>query len=184
MWVLIREASGARNLHALLPLVGEFGPSRLAFCTDDREPEHVAEEGHINSMLRAAVAAGVSPEDALVMATLNPALWHGLPERGAIAPGYLADLLLLPDLERFEPERVLKRGQPVEEIARPDVPEWVKHTVRVRAVASNDFAIPWKGGSARVIGVVPGQIVTDSLVEELRVEGGHAIADPERDLAK
>src|ERR671914_1696028 len=98
MWVLIREASGARNLHALLPLVGEFGPSRLAFCTDDREPEHVAEEGHINSMVRAAVAAGVSPEDALVMATLNPALWHGLADMGAVAPGYRADVLLLPDL--------------------------------------------------------------------------------------
>src|SRR5688572_7565226 len=102
MWLLIREASGARNLHALLPLVEEFGPSRMAFCTDDREPEHVAEEGHVNSMVRAAVAAGVSPEDALVMATLNPALWHGLAQHGAIAPGYVADMLLLPDLERFE----------------------------------------------------------------------------------
>jgi adenine deaminase len=79
---------------------------------------------------------------------------------------------------------VLKRGRPVEEIARPDVPEWVKHTVRVRAVASNDFAISWEGGSARVIGVVPGQIVTEGLVEDPRVENGHAVADPERDLAK
>src|SRR5918999_5208033 len=184
MWVLIREASGARNLHTLLPLVGEFGPSRLAFCTDDREPEHVAEEGHINSMLRAAVAAGVSPEDALVMATLNPALWHGLPERGAIAPGYLADLLLLPDLERFEPELVLKAGKRVGEIPRPDVPDWVMHTVRIRTVGSNALRIPWDGGGARVIGLVPDQIVTESLVDEPKVENGFAVADPERDLAK
>src|SRR5918999_645926 len=134
MWVLIREASGARNLHDLLPLVGEFGPHRLAFCTDDREPEHIAEEGHVNSMVRDAVADGVSPADALVMATLNPALWHGLAQHGAIAPGYVADLLLLPDLERFEPELVLKRGRPVGEISRPDVPDWVKHTVRIRTV--------------------------------------------------
>src|SRR4030095_15275853 len=95
MWVLIREASGARNLHALLPLVEEFGPHRLAFCTDDREPEHIAEEGHINSMVREAVAAGVAPEDALVMGSLNPAIWHGLPELGALPPGYQAEPLVL-----------------------------------------------------------------------------------------
>src|ERR671923_159670 len=65
MWVLIREASGARNLHALLPLVAEFGPHRLAFCTDDREPEHIAEEGHVNSMVREAVAVGVKDDDML-----------------------------------------------------------------------------------------------------------------------
>jgi adenine deaminase len=184
MWLLIREASGARNLHALLPLVEEFGPWRLAFCTDDREPEHIAEEGHVNSMVRDAVAAGVSPADALVMATLNPALWHGLAQHGAIAPGYVADLLLLPDLERFEPELVLKRGRPLGEISRPDVPDWVKHTVRIRTVGSNALRIPWEGGKARVIGLVPDQIVTESLLEEPKREGEFAVADPERDLAK
>jgi adenine deaminase len=184
MWLLIREASGARNLHALLPLVEEFGPWRLAFCTDDREPEHIAEEGHVNSMVRDAVAAGVSPADALVMATLNPALWHGLAQHGAIAPGYVADLLLLPDLERFEPELVLKRGRPLGEISRPDVPDWVKHTVRIRTVGSNALRIPWEGGKARVIGLVPDQIVTESLLEEPKQEGEFAVADPERDLAK
>jgi adenine deaminase len=101
-----------------------------------------------------------------------------------VAPGYQADLLLLPDLERFEPETVLKRGRPVAEIARPEVPEWVKHTIRVRHVAARDFTIPWDGGRARVIGVVPGQIVTDSLVEEPATQDGLAVADPERDLAK
>jgi adenine deaminase len=184
MWLLIREASAARNLHALLPLVQEYGTARIAFCTDDREPEHIAEDGHVNTIVRDAVAAGVAPEDALVLATLNPATWHGLGRLGAIAPGYQADLLLLPDLESFVPETVLKRGRPVGEIARVEVPEWVKHTVRVRHVAARDFAIPWEGGSARVIGVVPGQIVTDSLVEEPAVVDGHAVSDAERDLAK
>src|SRR3954451_11706609 len=70
MWLLIREASAARNLHALLPLVQEYGPHRIAFCTDDREPEHVAEDGHMNSMVRDAVRFGIPPEDALVCATL------------------------------------------------------------------------------------------------------------------
>ncbi len=178
VWLLIREASAARNLEALIPLVKEFGPGRIAFCTDDREPEHIAEEGHINSMIRQAVELGVSPEDALVIATLNAASWHRLDRFGAVAPGYQADLLLLPDLERFVPETVLKRGRPVGEIPRPEVPEWVKHTIRVRHVAASAFAIPWDGGKARVIGVVPGQIVTDSLVEEPVVEDGHAVADP------
>ena len=176
MWLLIREASAARNLQALLPLVQELGTERIAFCTDDREPEHIAEDGHINSMVRDAVAAGITPEDALVLATLNPATWHGLRHLGAIAPGYQADLLLLPDLESFVPETVLKRGRPVGEIERPDVPEWVKHTVRVRHVAARDFTIPWEGGPARVIGVIPDQIVTEGLVEEPLVEDGHAVA--------
>jgi adenine deaminase len=184
MWVLIREASGARNLNALIPLVHEFGPGRLAFCTDDREPEHVADEGHVNSMVRAAVEAGVRPQDALVMATFNPATWHGLKYLGALAPGYQADVLVLPDLERFEPELVLKAGRPVGEIPRPDVPEWVRHTVRIRPLSTNDFAIPWDGGRARVIGIVPDQIFTESLVDEPRVERGLAVADPERDLVK
>src|SRR5215210_4110195 len=139
MWVLIREASAARNLEALLPLVREFGPHRMAFCTDDREPEHVADDGHVNSMVRRAVEWGIGPEDALVMGSTNATLWHGLSALGAVAPGYQADLLVLPDLERFEPETVLKRGRPVEEIARADVPEWVKHTVRIQPIASNEF---------------------------------------------
>ena len=184
MWLLIREASAARNLEALIPLVGEFGPGRMAFCTDDREPEHIAADGHVNSIVRQAVAAGVAPEDALVMGSFNAAQWHGLRELGALAPGYQADLLLLPDLERFEPETVLKRGAPVEEIPKAEVPEWVKHTVRIQPVASNEFQLPWEGGPARVIGIVEGQIVTEALEEEPRVEDGLAEADPARDLAK
>jgi adenine deaminase len=184
MWLLIREASAARNLQALIPLAREFGPARIAFCTDDREPEHIADDGHINTMVRDAVTAGISPEDALTMATLNPATWHGLDHLGAIAPGYQADLLLLPDLELFVPETVLKCGREVGEIERVDVPEWVKHTVRIRHVAASNFAIPWDGGKARVIGVIPDQIVTEGLVEEPTVVDGQAVASSTRDLAK
>jgi adenine deaminase len=186
MWVLIREASAARNLRALLPLVSEFGPSRLAFCTDDREPEHIAEEGHVNSIVREAVQAGTAVEDALVMATLNPCLWHGLSHLGAVAPGYQADLLVLPDLESFVPDLVLKAGRTVEEVAQVAVPEWLRHTVRIDSsrVGLADFRIPWDGGRARVIGVVPGEIVTEELIAEPAVSGGSVTADPDRDLAK
>jgi adenine deaminase len=184
MWLLIREASMARNLKALLPLVLEFGTNRIAFCTDDRDPEDIAENGHINGMVREAVAAGVAPEDALVLASLNPATWHRLWHLGAIAPGYQADLLLLADLERFQPELTLKAGRPVEEIPEPDVPEWVKHSVRNRPVTEADFNVPWTSGKARVIGLVPDQVVTEARVEEPAVEDGAAVADAERDLAK
>jgi adenine deaminase len=184
MWLLIREASAARNLRALAPLVAEFGPSRLAFCTDDREPEHIAEDGHVNAIVRDAVALGVAPADALVMASHHPALWHGLDTLGAVAPGYQADLLLLPDLERFVPEIVLKRGRAVETVPPTEVPEWVRQSVRIQAVSADDLRVAWEGGPARVIGLVPGQIVTEALVEELRIDAGAATADAERDLAK
>src|SRR6266542_1084272 len=126
MWLLIREASMARNLHALLPLVQEFGTNGIAFCTDDRDPEDI----------------------------------------GAIAPGYQADLLILSELKRFEPETVLKAGRPAAEIPRPDVPEWVKHSVRNQPVGESDFLIQWAGGTARVIGLIPDQVVTEALVQE------------------
>jgi adenine deaminase len=184
MWLLIREASAARNLEALLPLVLEFGPSRIAFCTDDREPEHIADDGHVNSIVRDAVAFGIAPEDALVLASHHAASYHGLDHLGAVAPGRQADLLLLPDLERFVPDLVLKRGRPVGEIPQAEVPEWVKHTVRVGALGPEVFRIPWSRGAARVIGLVPGQIVTEALVDEPAVRAGEAVADPKRDLAK
>jgi adenine deaminase len=184
MWLLIREGSAARNLQALLPLLAEYGPSRIAFCTDDREPEHIADDGHINSMVRDAVAFGIAPEAALVCATLSPTLWHGLAHLGAVAPGYHADLLVLPDLERFLPDTVLKRGRPVDEIPPAEVPDWVRHTVRIGAVGPEKFRIPWQGGAARVIGIVPGQIVTDALVASPASRSGEALADAADDLAK
>ena len=186
MWLLIREASGARNLEALVPLLREYGPGRIAFCTDDREPEHIADEGHVNSMIRQAVAAGIPPEDALVAATLTPSLWHGLADHGALAPGYRADVVLLADLERFEPELVLKGGAPVGEISSPEVPEWVKQTVRIGAVEPERFAIRAAAGAGRVrlLGLVQDQIVTEELIEEAPVADGRIVADPERDIAK
>ena len=184
MWLLIREASMARNLEDLLPLVKELGPARMAFCTDDRDPEDIADSGHLNQMVRKAVAAGVAPEDALVLASLNPATWHGLDHLGAIAPGYQADLVVLDDLESFEPRTVLKAGRAVEDIPEAHVPEWVKRTVHVQPISAGDFSIPWSGGRARVIGLVEDQVVTDELIEEPTVVEGQAVSDPGRDLAK
>jgi adenine deaminase len=184
IWLLIREASMARNLQALLPLVHEYGPWRIAFCTDDRDPEDIADNGHVNGMVRDAVAAGIAPADAILMASFHPAQWHGLANHGAVAPGYVADLLLLPDLVGFVPDLVLKRGRRIEEVFSAEVPEWVRHTVRLRPVTAADFAIPRSGGAARAIGLVTDQVVTESLTVQPHVVDGRVVADPELDLVK
>jgi adenine deaminase len=184
MWLLAREASMARNLVDLMPLVGEYGPGRIAFCTDDRDPDDIVDDGHLNGMVRKAVAAGVAPEDALLMASHHPALWHGLGRHGAIAPGYHADLVVLPDLVEFVPELVLKRGRRIEDTPPVEIPDWVRQTVRIQPVEPEDFAIRASGGGVRAIGLIPDQVVTESLVREAPVEDGLAVADPERDLAK
>jgi adenine deaminase len=167
MWLLVREASMARNLLDLLPLVAEYGPSRLAFCTDDRDPDDIVDDGHVNGMVRKAVATGVAAEDALLMASLNPALWHGLSTHGAIAPGYQADLVVLPDLVSFAPETVLKRGKPIADAPPSEVPDWVRQTVRIQPVSSTDFAPAAGSGSVRAIGLIPDQVVTESLVRDV-----------------
>jgi adenine deaminase len=184
MWLLIREASMARNLLDLLPLVRELGPTRIAFCTDDRDPEDIADDGHVNGMVRKAVAAGIAPEDALLMASLHPALWHGLHHHGAIAPGYQADLLVLPDLVSFAPEIVLKSGLPIGESSPIEIPDWVRQSVRIRPVAPADFSIPAHVSSIRAIGLIPDQVVTSSVVIEPTVADDFTVADAGRDLAK
>ncbi len=184
MWLLVREASMARNLRALLPLVHEYGPWRVAFCTDDRDPEDIADAGHVNGMVREAVAFGIAPEDALIMASHHAAIWHGLSRHGAIAPGYLADLLVLPDLVNFRPSSVLKGGRPPENVERVEIPDWVRQSVRIAPLSAKDFAIPSSGGTGRAIGLIEDQVVTESLVRDLVVEGGEAVASPGEDLAK
>src|SRR5437868_3592085 len=163
IWLLVREASMARSLVALAPLVQEFGPSQIAFCTDDRDPDDIVDDGHINGMVRKAVAAGVAPADAIVCASLNSARWHGLSHLGALAPGYQADVLVLPDLETFRPELVLKAGRRLADFARPDVPEWVQQSVRIAPLSRDAFAVP-ECDRVRAIGLVPDQVVTESLV--------------------
>jgi adenine deaminase len=118
------------------------------------------------------------------MASLHPALWHGLQRHGAIAPGYQADLLVLPDLVSFAPETVLKRGRRIVEPASVEIPDWVRQSVRILPVSAGDFRAPCDGGSVRAIGLVPDQVVTESLVREVTVVDGAAVADATHDLAK
>jgi adenine deaminase len=179
IWLLVREASMARSLVALAPLVQEFGPSQIAFCTDDRDPDDIVDDGHINGMVRKAVAAGVAPADAIACASFNSARWHGLSHLGALAPGYQADVLVLPDLESFRPELVLKAGRRLAEFARPDVPEWVQQSVRIAPLAGDAFAAP-ECERLRAIGLVPDQVVTESLVVDRNAHDLVKIAVVER----
>ena len=183
MWVMLREASNARNLRDLLPLVKEHGPERCMFCTDDREPTFLVKEGHINQMIRVAVAEGVKPEDALVMATLNPAQYHRLWRHGAVAPGYQADLLVLDDLARFQPRRVYKRGAEPHYQDVP-VPDWALQTVRVPDLGPEAFEIQAQPGRIRVMRVIPNQLITGAEAADPKLEGGRIVADPARDLVK
>jgi adenine deaminase len=190
MWVLIREASNAHNLRDLLPLVKEYGAAHTAFCTDDREPDLLYRDGHIDQMCRIAVQEGIAPEDALLMATLHAARAHGLLDRGAVAPGLRADLVLLDDLETFRPACVWKDGRLVaagggaEPFARAPIPDRLRQTMRSAAVAADGFAIPVESDRVRVIEIVPGQLITIAREEEAPVRDGEVVADPERDLAK
>ena len=183
MWVMLREASIARNLRDLLPVVKQFGSDYCMFCTDDREPGFIVEEGHINQMVRLAVVEGISPEDAIVMATINSATYHRLWHLGAIAPGYQADILVLDDLRSFTPREVLKKGAPPR-FVKLTVPEWVRQTVYLAPVSALSFHVPAGPRHIRVIGVVPGQLLTRSVVVEPSVRDGSIVADPARDLVK
>jgi adenine deaminase len=183
MWVMLREASIARNLRDLLPLVKRYGSDRCMFCTDDREPSFIVEEGHINQMVRVAVEEGIAPEDAVVMATLNPATYHRLWNLGAIAPGYQADILVLDDLTSFMPRQVLKKGA-APRFVKLDVPEWVRQTVHLAEVNRSTFDIAAGPRRIRVIRVIPAQLLTGTELVEPTTRDGCIVADPARDLVK
>ena len=183
MWVMLREASIARNLRDLLPLVKRFGTERCMFCTDDREPDFIVEHGHINQMVRVAVSEGVAVEDAIVMATLNPATYHRLWNLGGIAPGYQADILVLDDLTTFQPRQVLKRGAPPR-FVKLEVPEWVRQTVNIAPIDESSFKIPAGPRKVRVMRVIPAQLLTGVDLVEPTARDGCLVADPGRDLVK
>ncbi|HVH63685.1 MAG TPA: adenine deaminase [Candidatus Dormibacteraeota bacterium] len=183
MWIMLREGSAARNLVDLLPLVRDHGPERCMFCTDDREPVFLVDEGHIDQMLRKSVEHGIAPEDALVMATLHPAQYHGLHHLGAIAPGYQADVVVLDDLSTFKPRLVLKRG--TEPVHKPvEIPEWVRQTVHIAALDERSFHIKGPARRIRVMRVIPGQLVTGVEVMDPAMSDGLLVSDPKRDLVK
>jgi adenine deaminase len=191
MRVMIREASTARNLEALLPLVTPANARRCCFVTDDRHPHDLIDEGHIDFAVRKAIRLGLDPMTAYRMASLNTAEWFQLDRQGfgAIAPGSRADLLVLDDLEAVSVERVYvggilaaRNGELVGDV--PEAPSSLPPSVRIDLARFSGFGIAAQGSRVHVIDVIPDQIVTGRSIEQARVENGEAVADVERDLLK
>ncbi|MEO0020399.1 MAG: adenine deaminase [candidate division WOR-3 bacterium] len=190
MMVFIREGSAAHNLDALLRMVNYFSMRRCCLVSDDIHPQDLLLEGHLDAVLRQAVAKGLNPVSAIQMVTLNPAEYFRFEKRGAVAPGFLADLVVLEDLSGFRVRMVFKEGRLVAKDGRvlvklPVVKDKrVMNTVRIKKMSLRDFAIKAEGEMCNVIRVVPGQIVTERHIQKPTVANGYVVADTERDLLK
>jgi adenine deaminase len=187
MQVLIREGSVSRDLTALAPLITEFASPFLAFCTDDRNPLDIHEEGHLDYLVRRAIALGAPMAAVYRAASWSAARGFGLTDRGLIAPGYLADFLLLDDLESCAIHAVFRRGRRVnaETFAGRVLPEPSGgNSIQLQPVAAETFASPAAGPATPVIGIIPGKILTERLQANLPYRDGKCHADPERDLLK
>jgi adenine deaminase len=176
MWIFIRQGSASQNLRDLIPTVLAHGTDHVALCSDDREPDTLLELGHLNDCVRLAVEAGVSEVDALVLATLNPAEYHGFTELGALGPGYQADILCFDKLSGFQPSRVYQRGRLVARdgavvpgaVADTPPPDFMRRSVHLSspppAAAFGDPIVA--AARVRTIGIHEGSLTTASLVTD------------------
>ena len=185
LYVLIREATNARNLDALLPLVTPANARRICLCTDDRTPGDLLDVGGVDHMVRRAIAFGLDPVEAFRLATLNPAECYGLHDRGAIAPGRRADLFVFDDLAAPTARLVFAAGRSVADYRPADhtPPPTVVDTCRA-GLDGLDLRIAARGRRVRVIGSRPDQLLTDHLTLDATIVGGDAVADASRDLLK
>lgn len=188
MYVMIREGTAAKDLDALIPVLKSSNTRKCIFVTDDRHPSDLKE--HINGMVRRTVEAGVDPIKAIQIASLNTAEYFGLKDLGAIAPNYRADLLIFPDLKNFKPDIVIKDGkiiaqngsltEPItetEEIA-------VRNSVNVRWITPDDFKIPAKSDKVRALEIIPNQLITKSIISDIKIDDGNAVSNVDTDTLK
>lgn len=188
MYVMIREGTAAKDLDALMPVLKTCNTRKCIFVTDDRHPADLKE--HINGMVRRAVEAGVDPVKAVQIASLNTAEYFGLKNLGAIAPGYKADLLILPDLKTFKPDLVIKNGVVAAENGKliAELPEnealAVRNSVNVRWITPEDFRIEANGSKVIALEVIPHQLITKSVVSEVKIEDGNAVSNIDNDTLK
>jgi adenine deaminase len=188
MQILIREGTVSKDLAALAELLTTERAPFLALCTDDRNPLDIAEEGHIDYLIRAAIGRGVRPLDAYRAATWSAARHFGLFDRGLVAPGQRADIVLLEDLETCKVHSVVCRGAPVTPDrfrTRPDVALVGLDSVKLRPVTADTFHVPiGTGESPPVIGIRPGNILTDRLSINVSSREGAFVADVALDILK
>ena len=195
MWVMIREGSTAKNLSELASIVSKGSPERVMLVTDDQHADDLLIEGHLDRVLRRAVEEGIDPIDAVRMVTIKPAEYFGLHDLGGISPGKWADIVIVNDLKKFEAEMVFidgkmvaKKGKYLGLISELAVKKAVKNSVRINALLPEDFKVIYGGEerevAARIIEVVPNQIVTNEIRCKLPVEKGEVLSDLEKDLLK
>ena len=165
MHIFIREGTAARNLDELMPIITLQNAPYIAFCTDDRNPLDIAEGGHLDSIVARVIAAGVDPLVAYRVASMSASDVLGLHDRGLIAPGKRADIVLLDDLKTCKVAATFTKGKlfSPNEIPILDAPDPFLHTVRCREVTADDFVVPKRGADTPVIGVHDGSIITDYL---------------------
>ena len=191
MYIMIREGSSEKNLDALLPLVNARNTGRMMFASDDLDPTDLKSRGHINHLVKRAVAAGLDPIAAIQMATLSPAMYFGLQNRlGAIFAGAQADIVIASDLSSFEPDIVLHEGRIVFENgaiqpAGPPHKVYLHSTMNVVLPSLDALAVHAETGQKlRAIQLVPGQILTRQIEFDPTIVNGMVQADKSMDIAK
>jgi adenine deaminase len=187
MTILVREGSVSKDLHALAPLITERHSPFIAFCTDDRNPLDIAEEGHLDFVIRTAIKLGAPPIAAYRAASWSAAKAFRLNDRGLVAPGWRADLAILDDLADCRVAAVIAAGRPVDDAlfaARGHIEPSGRRSMKARRVTAEDFRTPGSGPSTPVIGVVPGKIITLRHDLTLPYRDGERRIDLEQDVVK
>ena len=187
MRVLIREGSVSKDLHALAPIITERNSPYICLCTDDRNPLDIAEYGHLDYMIRTAIALGADPLAVYRAASLSAAEAFGLKDRGLIAPGKRADIVALTSLEHCDAQLVLCNGVEVTDAAfaaRDTIPPVGRHSVKAPVVTADHFRTAGNREDTDVIGIIEGKIITEHLHETIAIVDGDKRPDPARDLMK
>ncbi len=185
--VLIREGSVSKDLHALVGLLTERFAPYLCLCTDDRNPLDIAEHGHLDHMIRTAIALGAQPLAVYRAASLSAAEAFGLKDRGLIAPGKRADIAVIDSLEGCHASMVLAGGRVADQTAfaaRPTTRPVGRHSVQAPRVAARDFRTGGNRVETPVIGILPGKIITEHLTFDIAPVDGDKRPDLARDLVK
>ncbi|MBT8412461.1 MAG: adenine deaminase [Octadecabacter sp.] len=187
MRVLIREGSVSKDFDALLPLLDERTASYMCLCTDDRNPLDIGEYGHLDYMIRTAIGRGTAPVAAYRAASLSGAEAFGLKDRGLIAPGLRADIACLGSLDACDAQITLCGGTRAGEAAfnaRKITAAIGRKSVKAPKVSAQDFRTTSNRAETDVIGVIPGKIITEHLLEEIEPANGDKTPDILRDLIK